>query len=171
MARTIDRTKFPNRCAERPTGTARRSRRRPRFKNRRVWLNFAGINYVAEVWLNGHDLGKIEGAFARGIFDVTDVVAAGGQPNALAVEILPPPHPGSPKEQTLGNGYGPNGGDLEDDTPTFVAAVGWDWMPAMRDRDLGIWQDVTLTASGSRHDQRPVCHDDRCRFPGPTART
>src|ERR1039458_1491218 len=37
----------------------------------RIWLNFDGINYLAEVWLNGHELGTIKGAFTRGIFDVT----------------------------------------------------------------------------------------------------
>ena len=25
---------------------------------------------------------------------------------------------------------------------------GWDWIPGIRDRDTGIWQDVTLTATG-----------------------
>ena len=37
----------------------------------RIWLNFDGINYLAEVWLNGHEVGTIKGAFIRGIFDVT----------------------------------------------------------------------------------------------------
>ena len=34
------------------------------------------------------------------------------------------------------------------DGPTFSAAEGWDWIPGIRDRDTGIWQDVTLTATG-----------------------
>ena len=33
------------------------------------------------------------------------------------------------------------------DGPTFVATEGWDWVPAIRDRDTGIWQDVLLTAT------------------------
>jgi hypothetical protein len=33
------------------------------------------------------------------------------------------------------------------DGPTFVATEGWDWIPAVRDRDTGIWQPVTLTAT------------------------
>ncbi len=33
------------------------------------------------------------------------------------------------------------------DGPTFVATEGWDWIPAIRDRDTGIWQQVTLTAT------------------------
>jgi hypothetical protein len=33
------------------------------------------------------------------------------------------------------------------DGPTFVATEGWDWIPAIRDRNTGLWQDVTLTAT------------------------
>jgi predicted GH43/DUF377 family glycosyl hydrolase len=114
---------------------------------RRVQLNFAGINYAAEVWVNGHDLGDIRGAFARGLFDVTpDVIP--GDTNVLAVQILPPPHPGVPVEQTLANGVGPNGGILASDGPTFLCSIGWDWIPGIRDRDMGIWQGVTLSAAG-----------------------
>ena len=28
------------------------------------------------------------------------------------------------------------------------ATEGWDWIPGIRDRNTGIWQNVTLTASG-----------------------
>ena len=35
------------------------------------------------------------------------------------------------------------------DGPTFVATEGWDWIPAVRDRDTGIWQPVTLTATSA----------------------
>ena len=35
------------------------------------------------------------------------------------------------------------------DGPTFVASEGWDWIPAIRDRDSGIWQPVHLVASGA----------------------
>jgi beta-galactosidase/beta-glucuronidase len=35
------------------------------------------------------------------------------------------------------------------DGPTFVASEGWDWIPAIRDRNTGIWQPVTLVASGA----------------------
>ena len=35
------------------------------------------------------------------------------------------------------------------DGPTFVATEGWDWIPAVRDRDTGIWQPVTLTATST----------------------
>jgi hypothetical protein len=40
-------------------------------KGRHVWLNFDGINWKADVFLNGAKIGRIEGAFMRGRFDVT----------------------------------------------------------------------------------------------------
>ncbi|HJT71893.1 MAG TPA: glycoside hydrolase family 2 TIM barrel-domain containing protein, partial [Terriglobales bacterium] len=63
--------------------------------------------------------------------------------------ISPPPHPGIPQEQSIKGGPGENGGIMCLDGPTFVATEGWDWIPAIRDRDSGIWQPVTLIATGS----------------------
>jgi Exo-beta-D-glucosaminidase Ig-fold domain/Glycosyl hydrolases family 2/Concanavalin A-like lectin/glucanases superfamily/Glycosyl hydrolases family 2, sugar binding domain/Glycosyl hydrolases family 2, TIM barrel domain len=114
---------------------------------RQLTLTFEGINYRAQVWLNGQSLGTITGAFIRGVFDVTKIVKA-GQPNALAVRVSPPPHPGIPHEQSIKAGPGENGGAMCLDGPTFVATEGWDWIPAIRDRNTGIWQPVVLTASG-----------------------
>lgn len=114
---------------------------------RRLALSFKGINYAAEVWLNGERLGDITGAFIRGDFDISGRLRP-GQSNALAVRISPPPHPGIPHEQSLKAGPGENGGAQLLDGPTFVATEGWDWMPGIRDRDSGIWQDVELTATG-----------------------
>ncbi len=115
-------------------------------RERRLTLTFEGINYAAEVWLNGKSLGSIKGAFIRGVFDVTGAVRPEG--NVLAVRISPPPHPGIPQEQSIKGGPGENGGLMCLDGPTFVATEGWDWIPAIRDRDTGIWQPVTLTAAG-----------------------
>jgi Glycosyl hydrolase 2 galactose-binding domain-like/Exo-beta-D-glucosaminidase Ig-fold domain/Glycosyl hydrolases family 2/Glycosyl hydrolases family 2, TIM barrel domain len=115
---------------------------------RQLTLTFQGINYAAAVWLNGQSLGSIKGAFIRGIFDVTSLVKA-GQANALAVRVSPPPHPGIPQEQSIKGGPGENGGIMCLDGPTFVATEGWDWIPAIRDRNTGIWQPVTLTATGT----------------------
>lgn len=117
------------------------------YAGRRVWLNFAGINYTAEIWVNGRGAGSIRGAFARGIFDVTSLVQP-GETAVLAVLIQPPPHPGNPQEQTQAAGTGGNGGPFSKDGPTFICTQGWDWIPAIRDRDMGIWQKVTLSASG-----------------------
>ncbi|MDE1149873.1 MAG: beta galactosidase jelly roll domain-containing protein [Azospirillaceae bacterium] len=110
-------------------------------------LTFKGINYAAEVWLNGKRLGAVRGAFIRGQFDVTGHLRP-GQKNVLAVKIAPPPHPGVPHEQSIAAGVGENGGMQALDGPTFIASEGWDWIPAVRDRNTGLWQDVVLTATG-----------------------
>ena len=107
-------------------------------------LNFAGINYLAEVWLNGERLGEIKGAFIRGLFDVRL-----GKRNALAIKVTPPFHPGIPHEQSMLAGAGENGGMQALDGPTFIASEGWDWMPGVRDRNTGLWRNVTLEASGA----------------------
>ena len=112
-----------------------------------AWLTFAGINYQAEVWLNGQRLGTIKGAFRRGEFELSRWLKPTGE-NVLAVRILPPPHPGIPHEESARTGQGPNGGALAGDGPTFMASEGWDWMPGIRDRNSGIWQDVQLHFSG-----------------------
>lgn len=117
-------------------------------KNERRTLVLEGINYHAEVWLNGEHMGQVTGAFRRGVFDVTDVLRAGGT-NALAIRISPPPHPGIPQEQSILGGPGENGGMMCLDGPTFVATEGWDWIPAERDRDTGLWQDARLAPSGA----------------------
>ena len=117
------------------------------LSDRELTLVFKGINYAAEVWLNGRWLGEIKGAFTRGIFNVTGVLLAGRR-NALAVRIAPPPHPGIPHEQSILAGPGENGGALALDGPTFIAAEGWDWIPGIRDRNTGLWQGVELAATG-----------------------
>ncbi|MDE2347705.1 MAG: glycoside hydrolase family 2 [Gammaproteobacteria bacterium] len=117
-------------------------------RGRHLTLTFLGINYRAEVWLNGRRMGNIDGAFVRGVFDVTRFIRP-GRLNALAVRILPPPHPGVPHEESRVAGPGNNGGELALDGPTFIATGGWDWIPGIRDRDIGIWQPVTLSASGA----------------------
>ncbi len=115
-------------------------------QGRRLTLTFEGVNYAAEVWLNGKKLGGFTGAFLRGKFDVTGLLAATGQ-NALAVRVSPPPHPGIAQEESIKAGPGENGGIQMLDGPTFGATEGWDWIPSIRDRNTGIWQDVTLTAT------------------------
>ena len=116
------------------------------YAGKQVWLNLDGINYEAELWLNAERLGGMKGAFKRAKFNITRL-ARFDRPNSLAVMILPPPHPGTPHEQTLTDA-GQNGGGLGEDSPTFVASIGWDWMPAIRDRNMGIWQEVYLSETG-----------------------
>ncbi len=114
--------------------------------NLRQTLTFEGVNYAAEVWLNGAPIGTMKGAFVRGRFDVTGKLLPGR--NAIAVKVSPPPHPGLAQEESLTAGNGENGGMMMLDGPTFVATEGWDWIPSIRDRNTGLWQGVTLTETG-----------------------
>jgi hypothetical protein len=116
------------------------------LRGRRVWLHFDGINWKAEIFLNGTRLGGIEGGFMRGRFDVTNRIRLKGK-NALAVRIQKNATPGSVKQKTLETA-GLNGGALGADNPTYHASIGWDWIPTVRGRNIGIWSDVYLSASG-----------------------
>ncbi|WP_366942144.1 LamG-like jellyroll fold domain-containing protein, partial [Novosphingobium sp.] len=111
---------------------------------RALALRFDGINYAAEVWINGVRAGDMRGAFARGRFSFTSQAGE----NVVAVKVSPPPHPGIPHEQSVKGGVGENGGQLAIDGPTFVATEGWDWIPGIRDRNTGLWQGVTLESTG-----------------------
>jgi hypothetical protein len=117
------------------------------YAGRHVWLNFDGINFSAQVWINGRQVGAMKGAFGRGIFDISPDVKP-GKTAVLAVLVSPQPHPGDPHEHTIRDGVGKNGGITAIDGPTFLSTIGWDWIPAIRDRDTGIWQKVFISASG-----------------------
>ena len=89
------------------------------------WLHFDGINYRANIWLNGRRIAAatdVVGVFRRYQFDVTAHVRATG-PNVLAVEVMAPePH------------------DL---------SIMWvDWNPTPADKNMGLWGPVYLTESG-----------------------
>src|SRR5271168_5647179 len=117
------------------------------YAGKHVWLNLEGINFSAQVWVNGRHVGAMRGAFRRGIFDISPDVKAGKEA-VLAVLVSPQPHPGDPHEHTIRDGVGRNGGITAIDGPTFLSTIGWDWIPAIRDRDTGIWQKVFISASG-----------------------
>lgn len=121
--------------------------------DRHVWLNFDGINWKAEVFFNGERLGRIEGGFQRARFDVARLVQP-GKMNALAVLIIKNATPGSVKEKTLAE-TDANGGALGADNPTYHASVGWDWIPTIRGRSIGIWGNVFLTTSGPVTIEKP----------------
>ena len=131
-------------------------------EGRRVFLNFTSINWKADVYLNGHLLANplpgrthsIEGAFIRAKFDITGFAVYGGE-NVLAVRIYKNETPGLVTTQGLAFGPGPNGGLLGADNPTLHAAVGWDWLPTIRGRDIGIIGDVTVTYGGDAALQDP----------------
>ncbi|MEJ2009524.1 MAG: discoidin domain-containing protein [Acidobacteriota bacterium] len=115
-------------------------------RGRHAWLNFDGINWKADIYLNGAKLGHIDGGFMRGRFDVTEHLVP-GQKNALAVRIIKNDTPGSVKQKTFASA-GKNGGGLGLDNPTFHASIGWDWISTIRGRNIGMWNDVFLTTSG-----------------------
>jgi exo-1,4-beta-D-glucosaminidase len=91
-----------------------------------VWLDLDGINFRANVWLNGQLVAssdEVVGTFTAYDLDVTSRVRF-GEPNALAIEVFPP--------------------NLKTDL-----AISWlDWNPGPPDRDMGLWQGVSLRRSG-----------------------
>jgi exo-1,4-beta-D-glucosaminidase len=116
-------------------------------KGRQIWLNFNGINYRAEVWLNGKriaDSVEMAGMFQRFKYNVTGVVKD-NETNYLAVKIYPVDHPGIPGAQLIPNGgsRGPAEEIFKD--LTLKISGGWDCAMPVRDRNMGIYQDVFLT--------------------------
>ncbi|XP_072979719.1 mannosylglycoprotein endo-beta-mannosidase isoform X1 [Typha angustifolia] len=107
-----------------------------------VNLNFRAINYSADVYLNGHKEILPKGMFRRHSLDITDILHPDGN-NLLAVLVHPPDHPGSiPAE-------GGQGGDHEIGKDVATQYVeGWDWMTPIRDRNTGIWDEVSISITG-----------------------
>jgi hypothetical protein len=112
-----------------------------------AWLDFDGINWKAQIFLNGELLGRMDGAFIRGRFDVTGKLLT-EKKNALAVLIEKNATPGSTKQKTFED-PSRNGGALGADNPTYHASIGWDWIPTIRGRNTGIWGDVSLRKTGA----------------------
>jgi len=95
------------------------------YKGKSIWLKFNGINYRANIFLNGKQIAKdddVAGAWRTYEFNVTDS-AKPGLENVLAVQVF------SPTEHDL--------------AITFV-----DWNPAPPDKNMGLWRDVYLTTTG-----------------------
>ena len=94
-------------------------------KNGRSWLHFGGINYRANVWMNGRkiaDAAQIAGAYRTYDLDVTAALKPGKR-NVLAVEVF------APTDKDLG--------------------INWvDWNPDPPDRDMGLWGRVDLVGTG-----------------------
>jgi len=98
---------------------------KPPFSGEHFWLHFPGINYRANVWVNGKkiaDAKDVAGTYRIFEFDVTSALNTNGQ-NAVALEIF------APGKDDLG--------------------ITWvDWNPTPADKDMGIWKEVTLSSSG-----------------------
>lgn len=118
-------------------------------KGRRTWLNFDGINYRADVWVNGKQVAdhkNMAGMFLRFKYDITPFVAVGKE-NAVAVKIYQVDNVGTPSPgylfQPFGQARGQGQEIFRDVTLKFMA--GWDCSPVVRDRNMGIYQNVYLT--------------------------
>jgi len=95
------------------------------FAGKTVWLNFRGINYRANIFLNGKQIAdskEVAGAWRTYEFNVTSAIKPGT--NVLAVQVW------APTENSL--------------AITFV-----DWNPSPPDKNMGLWREVYLTASGT----------------------
>lgn len=130
-------------------------------KGKLFQLIFKGINYRADIWLNGKliaDSSQIVGMFAEFDLNVSKAIKV-GEENLLAVKIYPLDFPGLPDHPQL-NALGDfylNGGPTGDigKNVTMLCSVGWDWMPEIRDRNMGIWQPVYLRTTGNVVVQQP----------------
>lgn len=103
-----------------------------------TWLDFRGINYGCDVYLNGKKLNEttLYGMFLRHQFNITEYLSKDGN-NRLAVLVLPPEQVGNPN-----GGQGGDGEIARSVTNQFVA--GWDWIQPVADRNTGIWDKVIL---------------------------
>jgi hypothetical protein len=115
---------------------------------RHVWLQFDGVNHEAVAWVDGTNVGTLTHPFARAAFDITGALKADTSEHAIAVQISPMPHPGTPGDKSSNGNTFVQSGELFLDSPTYLAASGWDWMPAVRDRAAGIWNHVRLRSTG-----------------------
>ncbi len=127
-------------------------------RGKQLWLDFDGINWKADVYLNGARAGRIEGGFMRARFNVASLLKPSGR-NALAVLVESNATPGSTKEKTFEN-PDKNGGALGADNPTYHASIGWDWIPTIRGRNTGIWNDVWLSVTGPVTIENPYVSTD-----------
>lgn len=112
------------------------------WKNKLVWLHLDGINWKAEVWVNGGLAGRVDGAYIRGKMEISRLVTP-GKPVAIAIRIQPNDNPGAVTEQHLNDPDG-NGGIIGLDSPSILASIGWNWMPTIRGRNAGIWAPVRI---------------------------
>ena len=133
------------------------------FDGKTVWMQLDGINYRAEIWVNGHLLSTMNGMFLQEYIDVTEFVKVGGA-NVLAVKVLPVDVPGTTAPKPWGApGEFHNGGNGNIGlNTTMLMSVGWDFtfMDGIRDRNTGIWRDISLYATGKVALRHPFVRSD-----------
>ena len=128
------------------------------YKGKVVWLDVEGINYRAEVRLNGHLVSVMAGMFRPAVIDITDWATVGGG-NTLEIKVFPVDEPGRPVAKTWGAvGEFRNGGDgAIGRNVTMLMNIGWDFTfdDGIRDRNTGIWKSVSVFATGAARLSHP----------------
>ncbi|MFV0420207.1 MAG: glycosyl hydrolase 2 galactose-binding domain-containing protein [Dysgonomonas sp.] len=126
------------------------------YKGKKVWLQVDGINYRAEVWLNGNMVGNIAGMFYQDIIDISGYISY-KEDNILAVKVYPIDVSGGPRKgKDDGKSWGAigefrNGGNGEiGKNVSMLMTVGWDFtfLDGIRDRNTGIWKDISIFTTG-----------------------
>ncbi|MDD3787501.1 MAG: glycoside hydrolase family 2 TIM barrel-domain containing protein [Petrimonas sp.] len=137
------------------------------YKGKKTWLQVDGINYRAEVWLNGNMVGNIAGMFYQDHIDITDYIHL-DKSNVLAVKVYPVDVPGTVKpkgRKAIGalNDEFQNGGNGEiGKNVTQLMTVGWDFtfLDGIRDRNTGIWKDISIYTTGNVTLRHPFIKSD-----------
>jgi len=118
--------------------------------NKKVFLNFSGINWKSDIYFNGTHLGRINGAFLRAEYEVSGLIYD-DKPNTIAVLVHHNENWTSGtfkiKRKQLGDRT-TNGDMLGLDGPTSLASAGWNWLPIIRGRNNGIWNAVNFRVGG-----------------------
>jgi mannosylglycoprotein endo-beta-mannosidase len=107
-----------------------------------VWLNFRGINYFAEIFLNGKRVNTKthQGMYLREKYLITPYLNK-DKSNKLAIWVAPP--------DPVGNVSAGQGGDgTIGRNVTMQCSAGWDWICPIRDRNTGIWDQVSIEITG-----------------------
>ncbi|TDH28616.1 glycosyl hydrolase [Segetibacter sp. 3557_3] len=114
-----------------------------------VWLQFRGVNYGCDIYLNGSRLNDttFKGMYLRQQYNISKLLRKDGK-NRLAVIVYPPDPVGNPN-----GGQGGDGTIAKNVTLQYVA--GWDWIQPIRDRNTGIWDKVFIEKTGSINIQNP----------------
>lgn len=121
---------------------------------KRTWLQIDGINYRAEIWLNGNLVGNIAGMFYQDLIEISDYIVPASK-NVLAIKVIPVDVPGGPREG-ISKSWGAagefrNGGNGEiGKNVTMLMTVGWDFtfLDGIRDRNTGIWKEISIFTTG-----------------------
>jgi len=117
------------------------------FKDKIVWLQVDGVNYRAEIWVNGTMVGNVSGMFMQDFINVSDFVKPGPK-NALAIKVLPVDIEGTNRVKPwAARGENRNGGDGNIGlNTTMLMSVGWDFTfkDGIRDRNTGIWRSISM---------------------------